>query len=48
MPDQPDQPDDRSVELQLLDLLDRLRDDIALQIELAMGDLRRIMDRKEK
>jgi hypothetical protein len=35
-----------ALQLQLLDMLDRLRDGINLQIELAMRDIRRELEKK--
>jgi hypothetical protein len=37
-----------SLQLQLLDMLDRLRDGINLQIECAMRDIRRVLENKEE
>lgn len=41
-------PPQHHVELQLLDVLDRLRDAFNLQIESTMRDIRRIMRQQEK
>lgn len=49
-PEKPEQrpaPAQAGVELQLLDMLDRLRDSFNLQIELTMRDIRRLLKNKE-